>query len=197
MLRVTVTASGYSAPQSYFVATDPATYVPSAYEGIDNFVIDIMFEGKYEVITEGAIDPGTGLPGPSTISYVYQNAVNVTSAYDWAARGIEYSKPNAYTVRLTGPAETVFDSQFYEFKMADKTIQRLPANTTLPFMSLIEYRMPSPTFTMLAYPFSVTIPATYGSPSTTVESHTMNQWFHWNYSVASSNIASIRSRGLK
>lgn len=197
MLRVTTTASGCSAPSNYEVVTDPVTYLKSAYEGVDSFVIDIVFEGKYEVVTEGAIDPGTGLPGPSTISYVYQNAVNVTSSYDWASKGIVFSKPNAYTVRLTGPAETVFVDQFYEFKMADYSVQRLPANTTESFFSLTHYSMPSPTYTMLAYPFTVTIPSTYGSGSTVNESHTMNHWFYWSYSVAVANVAACVSRGLK
>lgn len=197
MLRVTVSATGCSAPSNYEVVTDPVTYVPAAYEGIDNFVIDIMFEGKYEVITPGAIDPVTGLPGESTISYVYQNAVDVTSTYDWASKGIVFSKPNAYTVRLNGPAETVFVDQFYEFKMADYTVQRLQPTTTLPFFSLTHYSMPNPTYTMLSYPFTVTIPSAYGSGTNVNESHTMNQWFYWSYSVAAANVANVVSRGLK
>lgn len=203
MLRVTTTATGCTAPASYEVVTDPVTYLKSAYEAIDSFVIDIVFEGKYEVITPGAVDPVTGVTGADTITYVYLNAVDVTSTYDWASKGIEYSKPNAYTVRLTGPAETVFTDQFYEFKMADYTTQRLQPTTTLPFFSLTHYSMPNPTYTMLAYPFTVKRSATStlsyvnGVPVTVDETHTMNQWFFWSYYVAINNIASLRTRGLK
>lgn len=193
MLRVTVSATGCSAPSDSVVVTDPVTYLPSVYEAIDNYVIDIVFEGKY--LIPGTLDPITGLMGDDT--YQYANATNVTSTYDWTSKGIEYSKPNAYTVRLTGPAESVFVDQFYEFVMPDYSIQRLNPNTTQPFLSLVHYSMPSPTYTMLAYPFTVTIPATYGSGSTVNETHTMNQWFYWKYQVAVANIANLRSRGLK
>lgn len=195
MLRVTVSATGCSAPSDSVVVTDPVTYLPSAYEAIDNFVIDIVFEGKYPLETT-TVDPITG-ESSTELTYQYAYATNVTSSYNWASKGIEFSKPNAYTVRLTGPAESVFVDQFYEFAMPDYSIQRLNPNTTEPFLSLVHYSMPTPTFTMLAYPFTVTIPATYGGGSTVNEDHTMNQWFYWRYQVAVANIANLRARGLK
>lgn len=195
MLRITqANISGFSAPNDQ---GSGELILPSAYEAVDNFSVDIIFEGMYEVITAGEIDPNTGLPGESTVSYVYQYATDVTSAYDWNALGIVFSKPNAYTVRLTGPAETVFPNQFYKFKMTDYSEQILPADTTEPFFGLIHYQMPSPTFTMKNYPFAVTIPTTYGSGSTVVENTSMTQWFYWKYQVAIANIAAITARGLK
>ena len=193
MLRITqANISGFTAP------TDQGSgeqYLPAAYEAVDNFTVDIIFEGKYEVV-DTVVDPVTGATS-STTSYVYQYAKDVTSTFDWNALGIVYSKPNVYTVRLTGPAETVFPNQFYKFKMADYTEQILPPDTTLPFFGLIHYQMPSPTYTMKTYPFAVTIPTTYGSASNVVENTSMNQWFYWKYQVAMANIASITARGLK
>lgn len=193
MLRITqANISGFSAPNDQ---GSGELILPSAYEAVDNFSVDIIFEGKYEQI-DTVVDPTTG-ESSSTTSYVYQYATNVTSPYDWNALGIVFSKPNAYTVRLTGPAETVFPNQFYKFKMTDYSEQILPADTTEPFFGLIHYQMPSPTFTMKTYPFAVTIPATYGSGSTVVENTSMDQWFYWKYQVAIANIAAITARGLK
>jgi hypothetical protein len=99
---------------------------------------------------------------------------------------------------LTGPGTNVFPGQFYKFKMVDLSEQVLQADTTEPFLSLIQYKMPSPTYTMKTYPFVATIPPDLilgGSP--TVENVDMKQWFYWRYQVATANIASIRARGLK
>lgn len=193
MLRITqANISGFSAPNDQ---GSGELILPSAYEAVDSFSVDIIFEGKYEQI-DTVVDPQTG-ESSSTVSYVYQYATDVTSSYDWNALGIVFSKPNAYTVRLTGPAETVFPNQFYKFKMTDYSEQILPADTTEPFFGLIHYQMPSPTFTMKTYPFAVTIPATYGSGSTVVENTSMDQWFYWKYQVAVANIAAITARGLK
>lgn len=182
-LRITkLNASGFSAAQDQ--AADQ-TFINSAYENIDNFSIDIKFEGVYP----DAIDP---------LIVTYQNATNVTSTFNWASIGLTMSKPNAYTVRLTGPGMNVFTDQFYKFKMVDLTEQVLQSDTTEPFLSIIQYKMPSISYVMKTYPFDVTIPADVllgGSPTT--ENVDMKQWFYWKYAVAAANIASIRSRGLK
>jgi hypothetical protein len=182
-LRITKTnVSGFTATQEEVVNQ---TYVNSAYEFLDAFSIDLVFEGVYP----DAVDP---------LILTYQNAINVTSTFDWASIGLTFSKPNAYTVRLTGPGTNVFPGQFYKFKMVDLSEQVLQADTTEPFLSLIQYKMPSPTYTMKTYPFVATIPPDLilgGSP--TVENVDMKQWFYWRYQVATANIASIRARGLK
>lgn len=202
MLRVTITSqSGFSAPSAdaYTPPVDGSEIppIPSAFEAIDNFSVDIMFEGKYEVITPGEIDPISGLAGADIITYVYANAVNVTSSYDWASIGLTFSKPNAYTVRLTGPGTQVFTDQYYRFVLPDLTQQVLPADTTVPYYSLVRYKKPSSNTVTLSYPFSVTIPSTYGSGSTTVESISMSQTFWWSFSVAQANIARIKTQGLR
>lgn len=182
-LRITLAnASGFSAPQTQ---VGDQTFINSAYEFLDAFSIDIIFEGVYPDV----VDP---------LIVTYQYATNVTSTYDWASIGLTMTKPNVYTVRLTGPATNVFSGQFYKFKMADLSEKVLPATTTEPFFSLIQYKMPSPTYTMKTYPFTVTLPADplLGGSSTT-ESVNMNQWFYWRYQVAAADIAAINARGLK
>ena len=82
--------------------------------------------------------------------------------------------------------------------MADLSEQVLQPDTTLPFLSLIQYQMPSPTYTMKTYPISVTLPADpiLGGSETT-EIVNLNQWFYWRYEVALSNIAAANARGLR
>lgn len=187
MLRITqLNVSGFSAPQDEAV---DSTYVSSAYEVLDNFSVDIKFEGKYLDTTDPLADPPV---------YTYANATNVTSTFDWASIGLTYSKPNVYTIRLTGPGMNVFPNQFYKFKMVDGTEQVLQADTTEPFFSLIQYQMPTPTYTKKTYPVAVTIPADpiLGGGATT-ENINLYQWFYWRYQVAKANIAAARARGLR
>ena len=212
-LRITKTnVSGFTASQ---VEVVDQTYVDSAYEDYDVFSIDIVFEGEY-VVTEPTVGE---VPGES--SFVYANAVDVTTSFDWSSIGVTYSKPSAHIVRLVGPAKNVFTNQFYEFKMADYTTKVLPPNHEESFFGLTHYQMPSPTFTMKTYPFTVMIPAEdpmidplqggggynpgpYYYPNgtlipgtTTTETVDMKQWFYWRYQVAVSNIAMLNDKGLK
>lgn len=189
-VRITLlNSSGFSAPSAYEDPEDKFK-ITSAYEGIDNFSIDIKFEGVYP-------DP---LSPPLEPVNFYANALNVTSSYDWASIGITLSKPNAYTVRLVGPGINVFTGQYYKFVLTDFTEQVLPADTTIPFYSLDKYQMPSPTFIQYTYPFAVTLYSTYNGTTgsgSVIENVTLNQWWFWSYSSAVSNIASCRTRGLK
>lgn len=184
MLRVTqINVTGFTGPAEY-----PADEInlPSALEAVDSFSVDIKFEGKYEDDTD-----------PLNPVYTYSNATNVTSSFNWSQFGITYSKPNVYTVRLAGPARNVFTNQYYQFTMPDYTQQQLQPDTTLPFLSLSRYSKPNPISVMETYPFSVTIPATYGSSSTVTESYSMTQWFYWSYLVAAANIANLKTKGLR
>jgi hypothetical protein len=211
-LRISkLNATGFTATQVEVVEGDQ-TYVDSAFEAFDIFSVDLKFEGAYE----DYVDPGAP---PAEPTYTYANAINVTSSFNWASIGITYSKPNAYTVRLVGPAVNVFVDQFYKFKLTNYTEQILPANTTQPFFGLTQYQMPNPTYTMKTYPFTVTIPKAIvttgaGQPSyesapyydingnlilskVSIEPVDMKQWFYWRYQVAVTNIAAINARGLK
>lgn len=183
-VRITkLNVSGFSATQEQVA---DQTYINSAYEFVDNFSIDLKFEGQYEDDT-----------GPTPV-YTYLNATNVTTTFNWTQYGITYSKPNAYTVRLVGPGINVFTNQYYRFVLPDLSQQILDANTTQPFLSLTKYQMPSPTSTMKTYPFSVTIPADpiLGGSATT-ETVNMNQWFYWSVAVARANIARLKTHGLR
>jgi hypothetical protein len=158
-------------------------YIPSAVEILDNFSIDLIFEGVYT-------DPADVV--------TYQYATDVRSSFNWSSIGLTFTKLNAYTVRLTGPGTNVFVDQFYKFKMVDYSEQVLQANTTEPFLGLIQYQMPQPTYTMKTYPFEVDLPADALTlaPATT-EQFDMFQWYFWRYQVAVANIAAITARGLK
>lgn len=202
MLRVTISSSsGCTAPAATAVASGGAGSeiqpITSAYEAVDNFVIDIKFEGKYEVITEGALDPITGLAGDPTVSYIYQNAKDVTSVYDWASIGLTMSKPNVYTVRLTGPSMNVFPDQYYKFVLTDFTQEVLPADTTTPFLSIVRYHKPSVNSVTLSYPFTVTIPTSTGGTPNTSETVNVPQDFWWSFPAASANISRLKGQGLK
>ena len=159
-------------------------YIPSAVELLDNFSIDLIVEGAY--------------PDPADPElFTYQYATDVRSSFNWSSIGVTFTKINAYTVRLTGPANNVFTDQFYLFKMTDYSEKVLQANTTEPFFGLIQYQMPQPTFTMKTFQFEADIPgAVLGSPNDT-EEFDMFQWYFWRYQVAVANIAAITARGLK
>jgi hypothetical protein len=159
-------------------------YIPSATELLDNFSIDLIFEGAYP----DPVDPEL---------FTYEFATDVRSSFDWSSIGVTFTKLNDYTVRLTGPASNVFVDQYYRFKMADYSEQILQADTTEPFFGLIQYQMPQPTFTLKTFAFEADIPAVLiGSPDQTVE-FDMFQWYFWRYQVAVANIAAITARGLK
>jgi hypothetical protein len=160
-------------------------YVPTAYEILDEFSIDLIFEGVYPDVSDPLVE-------------TYEYAIDVTSTFDWAGIGITFTKLNDYTVRLQGPAIAIFTNQYYKFKMADYSEKILPPDTQEPFFGLIEYKMPDPTSIMLTYPFEVTIPADPllgGDPI--IENIDMFQWFVWVFEVAEANIEAITARGLR
>lgn len=183
-IRITrVNVSGFTG-DAELVPTDPEQaqfYVPSAVESIDNFSIDLVFEGVYT----DPLNP-------------YRYVTDVRSTFNWSSIGITFTKLNAYTIRLTGPAANVFTNQYYRFKMTDYSEQVLPADTELPFFGLIRYQMPNPTITMKTYPFEVDVPPDPLIPgSGYTESFNMFQWISWRFQVALANIAAANSRGLK
>ena len=191
MLRVTVaSSSGCSAPAATPVnpgeAGSEIQPITSVYEAVDSFIIDVKFEGKYEDLTD-----------PMAPAYTYQNAVNVTSTYNWSNIGVTMTKPNAYTVRLTGPGLDVFTDQYYRFVLTDFTQQILPPDTTIPFFSLTKYKKPSANTITLSYPFTVTIPSSSGGLPNTTESENVPHDFWWSFSVAAANISRLKAQGLK
>jgi len=153
-------------------------YIPSATELLDNFSIDLIFEGVYP----DSLDPEL---------FTYEFATDVRSSFDWSSIGVTFTKLNNYTVRLIGPASNIFLDQFYRFKMADFSEQILQPDTTEPFFGLIQYQMPQPTFTLKTFPFEADIPGAL------TENFDMFQWYFWRYQVAVENIAAITARGLK
>lgn len=187
-IRITKTnVSGFTG-DSEMIPVEPEQsqfYIPSAVEILDNFSIDLIFEGVYP----DAANPEV---------FTYQYATDVRSSFNWSSIGVTFTKLNAYTVRLAGPANNVFVDQFYKFKMTDYSEQVLQANTQEPFLGLIQYQMPQPTYTMKTYPFEADLPADALSlaPATT-EQFDLFQWFFWRYQVAVANIAAITARGLK
>lgn len=157
--------------------------IPSVLEG-SSWSIDIEFYDE-------TVDTATTL-------VTRTNASNVTCSYDFAQFGITLSKPNAYTVRLTGPATNVFTDTYYEFRMPDGTIKVLPPDTTETFVGLVKYNMPNPTFTTKSYDFVVTIPAnnTMVPPLLTyTQTVTLSQKFYWSFSTAVANVQSLVAKG--
>jgi len=182
----------------------PQTYLPTVYEAIP-FSIDLKFEGKYLDSVDPLADPPV---------YVYADAVNNSSTYNWAALGLTYTKLTGSTCRISGSHQNPFPDQFYRFVLPDLSLVVLPGNTTTPFYSLEKYQMPSPVSIMRSFGITVTIPKTeisggfnpgpyydaFGniiSANTETELVTMDQWVHWSYPSAVAAIAAARSRGLK
>jgi hypothetical protein len=126
-LRITkANISGFTG-DSEMIPVEPEQsqfYIPSAVEAVDNFSIDLIVEGVYPDIANPEV-------------FTYQYATDVRSSFNWASIGVTFTKLNAYTVRLTGPATGIFVDQFYKFKMTDYSEQVLPANTELPFLRFL------------------------------------------------------------
>jgi len=164
----------------------PQTYLPTVYEAIP-FSIDLKFEGEYLDTTD-----------PLANTFVYADAVNNSSTYDWASLGLTYTKLTASTCRISGSHQNPFPNQFYRFVLPDLSLAVLPGNTTTEFYSLEKYQMPSPVSIMKSMTISVTI-----SPDPTlgtgggVQTVTMDQWVHWSYQSAVAAIAAARARGIK
>jgi hypothetical protein len=184
-IRITqANISGFTA-DSEMLPEDPEEaqfFIPSAFEALDNFSIDLIVEGVFP----DPMDPE---------GVIYEYATNVRSSVDWEAIGITYSKPNPYTVRLAGPATNIFIDQFYRFKMTDYSEKVLPANTEERFFGLIQYQMPNPTFIMKTFLFDADFSDNPLDLQT--EQFSMYQWFFWRYEVAEANITAIMERGLK
>lgn len=160
-------------------------FIPAAIELSDAFTIDLIVDGVYT-------DPTN--PEES----IFIPASDVRSLFDWDSIGIIASKLNANTFRLVGPASGIFVDQFYKFKMVDLTEKVLPPTTQEPFLGLIQYQMPNPTFILKTFDFEADLlgEAVSLSPPTT-EEFTMSQWYSWRFQTAENNIESINARGLK
>lgn len=180
-IRITqANVSGFTG-DSEVIPVDPEEsqyYIPSAVELLDNFSIDLIFEGVYP----DPLDPEL---------VIFEYVTDVRSSFDFSSIGVTFTKINAFTVRLTGPASNVFTDQYYLFKMTDFSEQFLQPDTTLPYFGLIQYQMPQPTFTLKTFPFEADL-----SPSTT-EEFDIFQWYFWRFQVAVANIAEINIKGLK
>ena len=162
-----------------------ANIIPSVVEGVA-WSIDIEFYDE-------TVDTATTL-------VTRTNASSVTTTYDFSEFGITMTKPNAYTVRLTGPASNVFPNTYYQFRMPDGSLKVLPPDTTETFVGLVKYNMPSPTSTSKSYDFVVTIPAnnTLVPPLLTyTQTVTMTQNFYWTFETAVANVKALVARGQK
>ena len=206
-LRITLSnISGFTGDNS-LLPTDPDElqfYLPSAVESVDNFSVDVKVEGKYPVETTPTepVDPGGTEPGGTeepVQEFVYADAIEIRCLYDFSAIGITYTQLSDSEFRLSGIGTDVFDDQFYKFKMVDYSEKVLPPNLEEPFLGLIQYQMPNPTFKMLIYGFEADIPE---SPEILVppfitEPFELNQWWYWYYQTAVNNVLRLNSEGLK
>jgi hypothetical protein len=197
-------ASGFPGGISGFDPSAGGLFIPDVYQP-NIFSVDVKFYGEYEI--PGEVDPGTGETGDPT--YVYADATDHTSTFDWGSYGLTYTKlgtvGNRHTFRLVGPWQNVFPSETFLYAL--ETPAGLPPATPVleyrgsnynekPFHSLVQYTMPSPQFEMKAMPFSVNLPAA-GVDSASVQGVTVSQTVYWNFDAAAANIASVISRGTK
>lgn len=164
-------------------STAYANYIPTAWEG-DAYSIDLQFFGAYA-------DP---MGGAATLLA----ATNVTTTFTGSQYGMTITKLNASTYRILGPVSNAFPSAYYRFTMLDGSVKVLPPNTTEPFLSLAQYKMPTESVIELEYPFSVTIPAdpVLGTPPAT-ESFSVKQYIHWRFASAVANVQAIVARGQR
>ena len=173
--KTNLSGMGAISPEPYENITDPvelAKYIPSVYGGI-NFSVDIAFTVDYYV---------------SAISQGIVNATDVTCSFNFSAYGITATKLNSYTYRITGAFSSLF-SEYYTFVLKDNTIAVLPADTSVDFLALIEYQMPSPTLFNNTYNFTVT------SPTDSI-AYPMYQTVVWSYQSAVSSVQALTAQGI-
>jgi len=196
--------SGFPGGIGGFDPTAEGLFIPDVYQP-NVFSIDVKFYGEY--LIPGAVDPETGLEGEPT--YVYADATNHTSTFDWGYYGLTYTKlgivGQQHTFRLQGPWQNVFPSETFLYAL--ETPPELPPATPVleyhgsnynekPFHSLVQYTMPSPQFETKAMPFTVNLPAA-GVDPVSIQSVNISQTVYWNFDAAAATIAAIILRGTK
>lgn len=161
-------------------------YLPSILEG-NNFSIDLVFKKVVPPIP-------TAIPPITTVKYV--NATDVTTDVDFSQYNLTCVKLNAYTFRISGTIGNIVKGSTYTFVFPDGTERILPPFNKEKYFSLVSYTMPSPTFSKVAYPFTVTTTVT--NPLTGLETtelvtttHNIYQWGYWSFSKASDILKAI------
>lgn len=153
-------------------------FIDTVYDG-DSFLVDVVFNITF-------------IDGEASTSVTPSNVI---SSFNFTEAGLITSKPNVYTYRIQGPWSSPFTGQFYQYKLADRTLAVLPGDTTQGIRALVRYKMPSFTTIEKTIPFSVTGLNPYtGLPETI--SFSAKQWIVWRYQSARNNILAQVARGV-
>jgi hypothetical protein len=121
-----------------------ANYINSVYDG-DFWSIDVEFINNVPVENPGEEEP----------AYEPEECVDFNLGFNLSEFTINLTRLNNTKFRLSGPSSNVFPDEYYQFKMADYSIQVLPPTLEDPFFSLIRYQMPQPVQRLKDYDFKV------------------------------------------
>lgn len=158
----------------------PPNTIDPVYEDGDFFSVDFLLRSPVnsgEFVTYKAV----------TIVSIIPN-INID--------GIRVSKKSSNIITLSGSPSNVFTDSYYEFIMKDRTIKKLPSNTTEDFLSVIRWSPPSTKF-LYDVPYDMRIRYTVeGDTGVYEDPITIRQDVYWNMYTSLSNFRKFVSKGL-
>lgn len=158
----------------------PNTMLDAVYENGDYFSVDVTFRSPTTVQDGITYSPIiiTELSGQTNID------------------GITVVKKSDDTITISGSPSNVFTDAFYEFKMKDGSIKKLPANTEEAYLSITRWSPPS-TKILEDVPYSISLKyKVQGDTAVNEETVTLLQDIYWNYTLSMRSFKTFLSKGL-
>lgn len=158
----------------------PANVLQPVYESGDFFSVDVQLRSP--------------VTSTETVTYLAVEITELTPSVN--VEGIKVSLISTDTLRISGSPSSVFVDAYYEFIMKDKSIKKLPANTTEDFLSIIRWSPPSIKL-LEDVPYNIKLKyKVVGDTVVNEETLTVLQDIYWSYSTSISNFRSFVSRGV-
>jgi hypothetical protein len=155
-----------------------ANFIKTVFDG-DLWSVDVEFVNNVPVDNPGEDEP----------AYEPEECVDFNLGFDLSEFTINLTKINNTKFTLAGPSSNVFPDEFYQFKMADYSIQILPPTLEDPFFSLIRYQMPQPVQRLKEYDFKVLyVDHTLVAPSGNWRIWNSSGTYNMRYTNSSNNI---------
>jgi hypothetical protein len=159
----------------------PANVLEPVYENGEAFSVDIQLRSPVTT-TEGVTY------NVVTITELVSSIINID--------GIRVTQKSSDTLNITGSPSNVFVDAYYEFIMKDRSIKRLPANTTEDFLSIVRWSPPS-TKLLEDVPYKIKLKYKV-LPDTTINEETLTilQDVYWDRATSTASFRKFVARGL-
>lgn len=114
--------------------------------------------------------------------------------YTSDSNGLQATKLNDNTIRISGACTGVFTDAYYKFLMPDKTVKILPANTIENFLALIEWSIPNTKIKTINHTLKVKVTDVEHN-SNEERTNMFSQTVYWKYETALAQFRAILSKG--